>query len=155
MLVVKNLPASAGDACMHAYFAVAQSCPTLCSPMDFSTPFLPVPHHLLEFARLCSLHQWCHPAISSSDALFSFWPQSFSASGTFPMGHLFASDYQNTGTSISTSVLPVNIQGWFLKIDWFDLLAIQGTFRSLLKHHSSKTSILWCSTFFTVHLSQL
>ena len=42
-----------------------------------------------------------------------------------------------------------------LKIDWFDLLAVQGTFRSLLHHHSLKASILWCSAFFTVHLSQL
>ena len=57
-----------------------------------------------------SLHQWCHPAISSSDALFSFCSQSFP--GTFPMNHLFASDEQNTGASASASVLLVNIQGW-------------------------------------------
>ena len=57
-------------------------------------------------------HWWCHPAISSSDALFSFCPQSLPASGTFPMNHLFASDDQNTGTSASASVFPVNIQGW-------------------------------------------
>ena len=60
---------------------------------------------------LCSLHQWCHPAISSSDALF-FCPQSCPASGTFPMSRLFASDDQNTGASASASVFPVNIQGW-------------------------------------------
>ena len=53
---------------------------------------------------------WCHPAISFSDALFSFCPQSFPASGTFSMSQLFASDDQNTGAS--GSVLPVNIQGW-------------------------------------------
>ena len=58
----------------------------------------------------CSLHQWCRPAISSSDALFSFFPQSFPASGTFLMSRLFASDDQNSGAS--ASVLPVNIQGW-------------------------------------------
>ena len=56
--------------------------------------------------------QWCHPAISSSDALFSFCPQSFSASGTLPRSHLFTSDDQNTVASTSASVLPVNIQGW-------------------------------------------
>ena len=61
----------------------------------------------------CPLHWWCHPAISSSDALFSFFPQSFPASGTFPMSQLFASDDQNTGVSASASVLPVNTQGWF------------------------------------------
>ena len=59
----------------------------------------------------CSLHQWCHPAISSSEALFFFCSQSFLASGTFPMSCLFASDDQNTRASALTSVLPVNIQG--------------------------------------------
>ena len=58
----------------------------------------------------CSLHWWCHPAISSSDALFCCL-QSFPASGTFPMSHLFALDDQNTGASASASALPVNIQG--------------------------------------------
>ena len=58
----------------------------------------------------CSLQRWCRPAISSSDALFSFCPQSFPALGTFPMNHLFISDDQNTGAS--ASVLPVNIRGW-------------------------------------------
>ena len=91
-----------------------------------------------------SLHCWCHPAISSYDALFSFCPQSFPASGTFPMSCLFASDDQNPGASASTSALPVNIQGWsHLKL-----------FRSLLQHHSLKASILWHSAFFMVQLSQ-
>ena len=61
----------------------------------------------------CSLHWWCCPAISSSDTLFSFCPQSFPTSETFPVSHLFASDDQNSGASASESVLPVNIQGWF------------------------------------------
>ena len=60
----------------------------------------------------CSLHQWYRPAISSSDILL-FCPQSFPASGTFPMSHLFTSDDRNTGASASSSsFLPVNIQGW-------------------------------------------
>ena len=59
----------------------------------------------------CSLHRWCCPAISSSDTLFCFCPQSCPASLTFPMSRLFASDDQNTGASASASVLPVNIQG--------------------------------------------
>ena len=66
--------------------------------------------------RVCpssrSLHWWCHPAISSSDALFSFCPLSFPASGTSPMS-LFTSDDQTTGAWASASVLPVHIQGWF------------------------------------------
>ena len=59
----------------------------------------------------CQLLQWCHPTLSSSDALFSFCPQSFPTSGTFPMIQLFTSDDQNIG--VSASVLPTNIQGWF------------------------------------------
>ena len=61
----------------------------------------------------CPLHQWCHPAISSSDALFFFYPWSFPASGTFPMSWLFTSIDQNTGASASASVFPTSIQGWF------------------------------------------
>ena len=52
----------------------------------------------------CPLHWWCHPAISSFDTLFSFCPQSFSASGTFPVSQLFTSGVQNTGGSASMSI---------------------------------------------------
>ena len=65
------------------------------------------------FSSSCPLHQWCYPAISSSDAFFSFCLQSFLASGTYPMSQLFASDCQNTEVSASASVLQMNIQGWF------------------------------------------
>ena len=61
----------------------------------------------------CPLHWRCHPAISSSDTLFSFCPQSFPASGTFPKIRLFTSGDQNTGISTSVSFLPISIQGWF------------------------------------------
>ena len=90
---------------------VTQSCPTLCDSMDYSMPGLPVSHHLGVCPSSCPLHWWCHPAISSSDALFSFCPQSFPVSGTFPMSQLFESGGQNTGAS--ASVLPTSIQGWF------------------------------------------
>ena len=63
------------------------------------------------FPSSCPLHQWCHPAIASSDALFSLCPQSFPALGTFPMSQMFASDDQNTGAS--ASALPRSIQCWF------------------------------------------
>ena len=100
----------------------------------------------------CSLLQWCHPAISSSDALFSFCPQSFPESGTFPMSHLLTSGDQNTGAS--ASILPKSIQGWFpLRLTALISL-LQGTLRSPLQHHSSKALIIWHSTFFTVQLSQ-
>ena len=61
----------------------------------------------------CPLDWWYHPANSSSNAIVSFYPQSFPESGTFPMSQLFTSDDQNTGASTSASVLPINIQGWF------------------------------------------
>ena len=82
-------------------------------PMDCSTPCLPVPHQLPKVCpSLCPLRQWCHPAISSSDALFCICPQFFPASGTFLMGQLFTSDDQNTEVSASASVLPMSIQCW-------------------------------------------
>ena len=82
----------------------------------------------------CSFHQWCCQTISSSDALLSFCPQCFPASGTYPMSHLFASDNQNIGASASASVLPVNIQGWSpLRLaGWISLLSkgLSGAFSS-------------------------
>ena len=90
-------------------FLVTQSCLTLCDPMDCSTPDLPVPHHLPEFAQV---HVHCiNDAVQLSHPLTPSCP-SVPASGTFPMSHLFALDDQNTGASASASVLPVNIQGW-------------------------------------------
>ena len=61
----------------------------------------------------CPLSCWCHPTISSSVIPFSFYLQSFPASGSFPMSWLFTSGGQRTGVSVSASVLPGNIQGWF------------------------------------------
>ena len=93
--------------------------------------------------RICSiswpLSQWCHPTISSSVAPFTSCSQSFPASGSFPMSQFFALSSQSFGASDSASVPPINIQGWF-KIDWVDLLAVQGTLKSPLQHHSSKST---------------
>ena len=88
----------------------------------------------------CTLRQWCHPTISSSVAPFSSCPQSFSALGSFPMSQLFASGGQSIGASASASVLPMNIQGWF-PLGRTDLLAVQGTLKSLLQHHNLKALI--------------
>ena len=69
------------------------------------------------------------------------------------MSWLFELVGQSIGASASASVLLMNIQGWFpFRIDWFDLLAVQGTLKSLPQHHSSKASILWCSAFSMVQL---
>ena len=98
----------------------------------------------------CPLHRWCHPAISSSDALFSFCPQSFPASGTCPMSQLFSSDDQNTGASASSSVLPRNIQGWFhLRLTGL----IPLLFKGLSEVFSSTT--VWRHQFFGVLSSLL
>jgi len=99
----------------------------------------------------CPSSWWYHPNISSSAVPFSSCPQSFPASGSFPMSQLFASGGQSIGVSASTSVLSMNTQdwsplGWTDWIFWLDL-------KSLLQHHSSKASILWRSAFFTVQLS--
>ena len=92
---------------------VVQLCPTLCDPMDCSTRRPPCPSPSPGACSYsCPLSRWCHPTISFSVVPFSFCPQSFPASGTFPMSHLFASDDINTGASASASVLQVNIQGW-------------------------------------------
>jgi len=102
----------------------------------------------------CPLHQWCHPASLSSDTLFSFYLQSFPASGTIPMSWLFTAGDQNTGASALASVLPMSIQNWFpLRLTGLISLLSKGL--SFLKHHSLKVSIPWCSAFFTVQLSQL
>ena len=96
--------------------------------------------------------QWCHPAISSSVFPFSSCPQSLPASESFPMSQLFTSGGQSIGVSASTSVLPMNTQDSF-RMDWLDLLAVQGTLKSLLQNHSSKASVFWLSGFFIVQLS--
>ena len=70
------------------------------------------------------------------------------------MSQLFTSGGQSIGVSASTSVFPMIFSGLiFFRIDWLDLLAVQGTLKSLLQHHNSKASILQCSAFFIVKLS--
>ena len=83
---------------------------------------------------------------------FSFHLQSFPASGSFQMSQFFASGGPSIGVSASASVLPMNIQDWSFRMDWFNL-AVWGTLRSLFQHHSSKASFLQRSAFFTVQLS--
>ena len=101
----------------------------------------------------CPSSQWCHPTISSSIVPFSCL-QSFPGSASFPRSQFLLSGGQSTTVSGSASVLPRNIQKQFpFRMDWFDFLADQGTLKSLLKHHSSKASILWSSAFFIVQLS--
>ena len=74
-------------------------------------------------------------------------------SGSFQMSQFFALGGQSIGVSASASVLPMNTGLISFRMDWLDLLAVQGTLKSLLQHHSSKASVLRCSAFFTVQLS--
>ena len=92
------------------------------------------------YSNSCPLRRWFHPTFSSSVAPCSSCPQSFPASGSFPMSQLFASGGQSIGVSASTSVLPKNTQDWS-PLGWTGW------------NHSSKASILWHSAFFTVQLS--
>ena len=133
--------------------SVAQSCPALCDPVNRSTPGLPVQHQLPEF-KLTTIESvmpsshliLCHPLL-----LLPPIPPSirvFSSESTLRMR---SPKYQ----SFSFSIIPSKeIPGLIsFRMDWLDLFAVQGTLKSLLQHHSSKASILWCSAFFTVQLS--
>ena len=107
------------------------------------------------YSNSCPLSRWCHPTISSSVDPFSSRLQSFPASTSFLVSQLFTSGGQSIGASALASVLPWIFKVDFFRIDWFDLLAVQGTLKSLPQHHSSKASILWHSAFFMVQLSYL
>ena len=93
------------------------------------------------YSNSCPSSRWWHPAISSSVVPFSSCPQSLPASGSFPMSQLFTCGGQSIGISASASVLPMNTQDW----SPLDLLAVQGTLKSLLQHHSLKASNFRCS----------
>jgi len=137
------------------FSSVAQSCPTLCNPMNRSTPGLPVRHELPEFTQthvhdesvMPSSHLiLCHPLLllppipptirvfSNESTLRMRWPKYW---------------------SFSFNIIPSSEHPGLISFrkDWLDLLAVQGTLKSLLQHHSSKATILQRSAFFTVQLS--
>ena len=127
---------------------VSQSCPTLCNPMNLSMPGLPVHHQLLEFTqihvhRVSDTIQPSHPL--SSLLLLPPIPLTirvFSNESTLRMRW---PKYWNFSVRIIPSKeIPGLIS---FRMDWLDLLAVQGTLRSLLQHRSSKASILQCSAF--------
>ena len=106
------------------------------------------------YSNSCPLSRWCHPTISSSVVPFSSHLQSFPASGSFPMSQFFTSGGQSIGVSALAWVLSMNIQDRIsFRMVWLDLLAIQGTLKSLLQNHSLIASILRCSAFFIVQVS--
>ena len=139
---------------MNCYCSVTQSCPTLCEPMDCSTPGFCVFNQVLQLAQLLSVELVmpsnrlviCLPPLllpsiwtdirvfSNESALRIRWPK-----------------YWNFSFSISTSKEYSGLISF--RTDWLYLLAVQGTLRGLLQHHSLKESILWHSVFFMVQLS--
>ena len=106
------------------------------------------------YSNSCPPSWWCHPAISSSVAPFSSFPQPLPASGSFQVSQLFTWGGHKYW-SFSFSISPSNEHPRLIsfRMDWLDLLAVQGTLKSLLQHHSSKAPILQHSAFFTVQLS--
>ena len=136
------------------FSSVAQLCPTLCDPMNRSTPGLPVLHQLPEFTQthvhqVSDAIQPSHPLLSPSPP--APIPPSIRVFSNESVLHLRWPKYW----SFSFSISPSNEHSGLISFrkDWLDLLAVQGTLKNLLQHHSSKASILWCSAFFTVHLS--
>ena len=93
--------------------SITKSCLTLwlCGPQHARLPCPSLSAGVC--SKSCPLSQWCHPTISSSVSSFSSCPQSFPASGSFPISQLFASGGQSIGASASATDLPMNIQGWF------------------------------------------
>ena len=131
--------------CSILFSSVAQSCPTLYDPMDCSTPGLPVHHQFPELAQT-HVHR-VGDAILSSVIPFSSCLQSFPASGSFPMNRLCIRwpKYWSFSFSISPSDDYSGLT--YFRMDWLDLLAVQGTVNNLLQRHSSKASIVQCSAF--------
>ena len=131
----------------HCGCLVTQSCQILCKPKDCSMPGFPCP---LLSSRVCPnscpLSRWRHPTVSSSVAPLSSCPQSFPKSGSFPKSWLFTSCGQSIGASASAALLPMNIQGWFLRIDWFDFLAVQGTLKRSLAPRFKSIKFGGCSS---------
>ena len=133
------------------FSSVTQSCPTLQSHgLQHTRPPCPSPTPGV-YSNSCPLSQWCHPTISSSVSPFSFSLQCFPASGSFPVLHIRWPKYW----SFSFNISPSNEYSGLIsfRMDWLDLLAVQGTFKSLLQNHSSKASILWYSAAFVVSLA--
>ena len=111
---------------------------------------LPIPG---VYSNLCPLSRWCHPTISSFVTPFSSCLQCFPASGSFPMSQLFTSSGQRIEFHLQHHPSIEYSELICFRMDWLDLLAVQGPLKSLLQHHSSKASILWFSAFFIVQLS--
>ena len=142
---------------MFQFSSVAQSCPTLCNPMNRSTPCLPVHHQLPGFTQI-HVH-WISDAIQPSHPLSSPSPPAPNPSqhqGLFQWANSWH-EVVKKYWSFSFNISPSNEHSGLisLRMDWLDLLAFQQILKSLLQHHCSKALILRCSAFFIVQLSHL
>ena len=148
-LVIKENFLELGYILIHQFSSVAQSCPTLCNSMDCSTPGFLVHHQLPELTQT-HVHR-VSDAIQPSNPLSSPFPPTFPpfpASRSFPMSQFFASGGQRIGGAASALIS--------FRMDWLVLLAVQGTLKSLLQHHSSKheffsTQLSLWSTLTSIH----
>ena len=139
---------------MIHFSSFAQSCPTLCNTMNHNTPGLPV-HHQLPESTQTNVH-WVGDAIQPSHPLSSL----LLLPSIFPSVRIFSNESAlrimwPKYRSFSFNISPSNEHSGpnSFKMYWLDLLAVQGTLKSLLQHHSSKASIFWPSAFFIVQLS--
>ena len=134
--------------------SVVQSCLTFCDPMDCSTPGFPVLHHLPEMLKLMSIESVKPSMHLTLCRLLLLLPSIFPSIRVFSNESPFCIRWPKY-QSLSFSISPSNEYSGLIsfRIDWFDLLVVQGTLKSLLQHHSSKASILWHSAFFIVQLS--
>ena len=127
---------------------------TLCDSMDCSTPGFPVLHYFPEFAQMCVW--WVSEAIQPSHPLLPllFLPSIFPSIRIFSNESVLRIRWPKYW-SFSFSISPSSEYSGLLsfRMDWLDRCAVQGTLKSFLQHHISKTSILWCSGFFIVQLS--
>ena len=139
------------------FSSAAQSCPTLCNPMDCSTSGLPV-HHQLPEPTQTHVHQ-VSDAIQPSHPLSSPSPPAPNPSHhqSFPMSQLFTWGGQSTGVSALASVLPMNIQDWF-PLGWISWISLQSKGLSKVfsnttvqKHHSSTINFLYSTTLTSIH----
>ena len=138
----------------YQFSSVAQSCPTLCISMDCSTPGFHVLQQFLELAQT-RVHR-VNDAIQSSHPLSSPSPPAFNLS----QHRVFSSESVlriRWPKYWSFSISPFNDYSGLIsfRIDWFDLLAVQGTLKSLLQQHNSKALIHWHSAFFIVQLTSI
>jgi len=135
----------------HCCCSVSKSCPSLCNPMDWSMPGFSVLYYVTEFPQTHA--SWVSDAIQSSHLRHPI----FVLPSIFP-NKIFSSELAlciRWPKYWSFGINPSNEYSGQIsfRIDWFDLLAVQGTLKSLLQHHSWKSSILQCTAFFMVQLS--